>query len=439
MLSRDSPREVATGEEPLLCFRYSYFATINQEVSRLIVERSSSNNAIPSDAAERVAPATANHIGSLCFFASNPANSVGFVTGRHRIDSGRESKLRKYKTWVGRVAMKPMISIASTTLLLEAIRAAGANPDQVLRAVGLDIAEFSNLDGFIESSRFAQLLEEAARATNDEAFGLHFGERFNPKNIGPLIYVVLNSPTIAAGIENGGRYLKIHNEAAKLSVKVEGEHVYIEHVLVDMGLASTRQQEECSMVVSLHTIRLMAGSDWKPEEVRFAHESPSQTAEHVRIFGAPVLFGCATNALVVTREFLERQVPAADPRLFRVLKRYVDHVVKEMPREDSLLAAVRKAIGETIRDGDLNFGRIAKKMRLSPRTLQRRLKEQGMGFKNLIDDTRRRFAINYMKDRNHSLTQIAFLLGYSEVSAFNRAFKRWTDSTPLRYRRNLRT
>ena len=78
-------------------------------------------------------------------------------------------------------------------------------------------------------------------------------------------------------------------------------------------------------------------------------------------------------------------------------------------------------------------------MRLSPRTLQRRLKEQGMGFKNLIDDTRRRFAINYMKDRNHSLTQIAFLLGYSEVSAFNRAFKRWTDSTPLRYRRNLRT
>ena len=77
-------------------------------------------------------------------------------------------------------------------------------------------------------------MEEAASATNDEAFGLHFGERFNPKNIGPLIYVVLNSPTIAAGIENGGRYLKIHNEAAKLSIKVEGEHVYIEHVLVDM-------------------------------------------------------------------------------------------------------------------------------------------------------------------------------------------------------------
>ena len=333
--------------------------------------------------------------------------------------------------------MKPMISIASTTLLLDAIRAAGANPDQVVRAVGLDIAEFSNLDGFIESARFAQLLEEAARATNDETFGLHFGERFNPKNIGPLIYVVLNSPTIAAGIENGGRYLKIHNEAAKLSIKIAGEHVYIQHVLVDMGLASTRQQEECSMVVSLQTIRLMAGSDWKPQEVRFAHESPSQTAEHLRIFGAPVLFGCATNALVVAREFLERQVPAADPRLFRILKRYVDHVVKEMPREDSLLAAVRKVIGETIRDGDLNFGRVAKNMRLSPRTLQRRLKEQGMGFKNLVDDTRRRFAINYMKDRNHSLTQIAFLLGYSEVSAFNRAFKRWTDSTPLRYRRNL--
>jgi AraC-like DNA-binding protein len=67
--------------------------------------------------------------------------------------------------------------------------------------------------------------------------------------------------------------------------------------------------------------------------------------------------------------------------------------------------------------------------------LQRRLKEYGLEFKKLVDDTRRRFASNYLKDRKHTLTEVAFLLGYSDVSAFNRAFKRWTSMTPLEYRR----
>lgn len=91
-----------------------------------------------------------------------------------------------------------------------------------------------------------------------------------------------------------------------------------------------------------------------------------------------------------------------------------------------------------MRDGDPSLVRVAKKVALSPRTLQRRLNEYGVDFKKLTDDTRRRFAMKYLKDRNNTLTQIAFLLGYSEVSAFNRAFKRWTGSTPLKYRKESR-
>jgi hypothetical protein len=93
-----------------------------------------------------------------------------------------------------------MISVAATTGLLETIGSAGANPDQVLRASGLDRAVLANPEGFIPCSTFARLLEEAARATGDSCFGLHFGERFNVKNIGPLAYVVLNSPTIAVAM-----------------------------------------------------------------------------------------------------------------------------------------------------------------------------------------------------------------------------------------------
>lgn len=330
--------------------------------------------------------------------------------------------------------MRSMISIAATTGLLEAIRAAGADPNQVLHTVGLDSSVFSKTEGFIESSRFARLLEAAAGVTADDCFGLHFGERFNPKNIGPLIYVVVNSPTIAAAIENAGRYLKIHNEAANLSLRVEGEHAYIQHMLVDMGMIHTRQHNEFSMAVTLNTIRLMAGSEWGPQEVCFTHERPAETSEHLRVFRAPMVFGCPTNALVTSREYIDRQVPAADPRLYRILKRYLDHILSEMPREDSFLASIRKVVAERMRDGDPTLAQVAKTLAATPRTLQRRLKEYGVAFKTLTDDTRRRLALGYLRDRKHTLTEVAFLLGYSEVSAFNRAFKRWTGVTPLQYR-----
>jgi AraC-like DNA-binding protein len=185
----------------------------------------------------------------------------------------------------------------------------------------------------------------------------------------------------------------------------------------------------------LNTLRLMVGSLWAPVEVQFAHAAPRQTSEHLRVFGAPVSFGCATNSFVMEREFLERSVPAADERLYPILRRYLDGVLKEMPRDDDLLTSVRRAVGESMRDGEPKLTLVAKRLAMSPRTLQRRLKESGVDFKGLVEDTRRRFSLSYLRDRRNTLTEIAYLLGYSEVSAFNRAFRRWTGSTPAAYRR----
>jgi AraC-like DNA-binding protein len=330
--------------------------------------------------------------------------------------------------------MRPMISVAATSGLLEAIGNAGADPDQVLRALEVDRAVLSNAEGFIPCSTFARLLEEAARATGDPCFGLHFGERFNVKNIGALAYVVLNSPTIAVADQHVARYLKLYNQAAKVFFTVEEKRAYLQYVLVDLGIAVPRQENEYSMVIRLNTIRMMVGSQWAPLEVRFAHEAPEQISEHLRIFGAAVLFGYPTNTFVIEREFLERQIPAADERLYEIMRRYVERILEEMPQEHEVLASVRRAIAESMRESDPNLARVAKKMAMSPRTLQRQLKEQGMEFKQLVDDTRRRFALSYLRNRSNTLTEIAFLLGYSEVSAFNRAFKRWTGSTPLAYR-----
>ena len=332
---------------------------------------------------------------------------------------------------------RPMISVVAATGLIGAIEAAGGNSEEILQSVGLDRSVLSDREAFITSSRFARLLEEMARATGDAWFGLHFGAQFEPRDIGPLTYVILNSPTVAVGFENAARYLRVHNEAARLSLVTEGQRAYGRYVLEHLDIEEPRQHNEYSMAVGLQTIRLMVGSRWAPLEVQFAHRAPRDSSEHVRVFGAPVSFDCSANTLVMERAFVEREIPAADERLYPILTRYLDQVLRDMPREDQLLAAVRRAVGEGLRRGEPKLSQVARKVALSPRTLQRRLREYDADFKRLVDDTRRRFALHYLKDPNNTLTEVAYLLGYSEVSAFNRAFRRWTGETPLAYRRKV--
>jgi AraC-like DNA-binding protein len=328
-----------------------------------------------------------------------------------------------------------MISLAAATGLIEALEAAGQDPAEILRSVGLDHRSFADPHGIVPTADFARILDEAARATGDECFGLHFGEHYHPKNAGPVMYVVLNSPTFGVGFQNVARYLKILNSAVAVSF-VRGEKwAYLRHQLADLPDESRRQHNEYSLAVGLGTIRLMAGSDWAPVEVQFDHKAPSHTAEQIRVFGAPVTYGHPTNAFVIEQELCERSVPAADARLYPIIRQYLEGVLEEMPREDGLLVSVRKTIGESMRDGDPTLSQVAQKMAIGPRTLQRRLREYGVDFKRLVEDTRRRVSLRYLRDPNHTLTEVAYLLGYSEVSAFNRAFKRWTGSTPSDYRR----
>jgi len=329
---------------------------------------------------------------------------------------------------------RAMISLTAATGLLEAIEATGRDPDEILHALGLTRTAFSDPHGFIADADFARVLEEAARATGDDAFGLHFGERYHSKDIGALIYIVVNSPTMGVGFESAARYLRVHNRGAEVSFVRGDKWAYLRHRLTDVPVDSRRQHEEYSMAVALGTIRLMAGSTWSPVEVQFQHPAPADVSELLRVFGAPVTFGHDDNALVVDDELCERQVPAADARLYPIMRRYLDGALEEMPPEDGLLQSVRRAIGESIRHGDPTLPRVARGLAIGDRTLQRRLGGYGVDFKGLVDDTRRRFALRHLADPTITLTEVAYLLGYSEVSAFNRAFKRWTGSTPSDHR-----
>jgi AraC-like DNA-binding protein len=331
----------------------------------------------------------------------------------------------------------PLISAAVTIGLTEAIEEAGASSHEILRDLHIDPAVLSRAEGFISCASFARILDATAHRTGDPAFGLHFGARSNPKNVGSLAYAVMNSPTVAAAFETAGRYIHLHNEAAHFAFAEDQNLARWSYTLKNLPLEESRQFVNYGMAAALNVVRVMVGSQWSPREVHFQHDG-QQIAEVYRdVFRSPVMFATSTNAFVMDSEFCKQPIPAADPNLFRILIRYLEDVLSRMPRKDGTVVPICAMIAQQIKDGGLNLSRAAKAIGVSARSLQRQLKERGLSFGELVDDTRRALAVEYLKDRENTLTEIAFLLGYSEVSAFNRAFKRWTGKTPSDYRRQV--
>lgn len=331
----------------------------------------------------------------------------------------------------------PLISATVTIGLREAIDDAGASQEEILEGLGMDRAALSRPEGFIPCADFARILDAAAQQTRDQAFGLHFGARSNPKNNGCLAYAVMNSPTVSSAFATAARYIHLHNEAARLALAESKDLTYWSYTVNNLELEQCRQFVDYGMAAALNVVRVMVGSQWSPREVHLEHEAEGRIADYRSVFRSPVIFACSTNAFVMDTEFCKQPVAAADPNLFRILTCYLDDVLSRTPKNDAWLAPIRAAIVQLMKQGELNLLRAAKALGVSPRTLQRQLSQRGLSFAEVVENTRRGLAVDYLKGRENTLTEIAFLLGYSEVSAFNRAFKRWTGKTPMAYRETL--
>ena len=180
--------------------------------------------------------------------------------------------------------------------------------------------------------------------------------------------------------------------------------------------------------------RLLTDADWSPLEIKFKHRAPRNTAEHERLFGSTISFGGAANQVVFDAKTLSLPVVKADPRLCALLDRHAEALLAKYPRQDTLIDRVRSIIRNELNGGDPSLERVAGELALSPRTMQRRLREQGSSHQELLDQLRRDLAISYLREPEMALCEVAYLLGFSESSAFHRAFKRWTGMTPGEFR-----
>jgi AraC-like DNA-binding protein len=201
-------------------------------------------------------------------------------------------------------------------------------------------------------------------------------------------------------------------------------------------LSAARQELEWLMALIYCGVRAATGVAFHPLAVEFAVAAPQDTREHERVFGCPVRFGQEANRLWVSRVDWERTNRNANTELLRILELRASGLAAEMPELDSVCDAVRSVACLNLDQGPPTIEQLAKQLSLSPRTLQRRLAAEGASFSELVDQARETTSRRLLHEHSLSLAEIAHLVGFSEQSAFTRAFKKWTGTTPAQFRRS---
>jgi AraC-like DNA-binding protein len=332
---------------------------------------------------------------------------------------------------VTRWVREPELSARLVRPYLRLLRERGIAIDTpIVRGVNLD-----DPDARIPHRIAVSLLRQVAQGTGDEAIGIHAAEHVHPGDFDVLEYAAQSSSTMGESVLIMNRYLRLVHDAAEFSLDVVGSEAFWRYGFPP-GVALPPPAAEYFMAIFVILGRRYAGCDFlSGGAALFAHPKPRDVTEHERVFGKTVRFGQTQNALVMPVAALSLPMVKSDPALRTLLERVAKEMVERMPKADALTSQIRPLLAAELGRGDPGIVTLARHLHMTPRTLRRRLREIGTTHRDILETLRKELALRYLSERAIGTTEVAFLLGYSNASAFHKAFKRWTGVSASEYRR----
>ena len=340
---------------------------------------------------------------------------------------------------VGDADPVPLVLAPAATGVDEFINRHGGDVDRVFGEAGVDLDCIGNPTMGMCLKSFCGLFESASQNTRNDNFGLWFGNQFRPNDLGLWGYAAISSPTLGNALHNLIDLFRYHQQCSMLRMmRSDARFFRLEYQVRDPHIVERRQDAELSLGMFFNLIRECMGQNWQPEEVYFEHPKPENSAEHESAFNAPVFFSQKFNAIVFDPAILEQPMPNPDLKLMAITRACLESLHTASPINQKLTDKIRNLIRIKLADGYPSLELIAESLYMSTSAIQRNLAWEGLSYTDIVEETRKSLAEMYFKQRNLSLSEIAYLLGYSELSAFSRAFRRWTGHSPRDYRgRNL--
>lgn len=285
-------------------------------------------------------------------------------------------------------------------------------------------------------TRWKALLERAAAALEDPLLGLRLGRRVTPAHFGLMGYILLACEHLGAALQRLRDFERLFYDVSPLRVRETGGALVLE-----WGTESGRPGalvDETAITALVTLARDMTGTPTlAPERVDFVNPAPDDAGPHRTALGCPVAFAQDCTRVVLSLRWMMMPLRQPDPALLVLLQEQAAEQLRRLPPRGDLATAVRAEIPALLQIGPVSAEAVARRLHMSTRNLHRRLATEGASFRTLRDECLYQLARDHLADRRLQLGEIAQLLGYSEQSAFTRAFRRWSGQSPLRFRRSL--
>lgn len=312
------------------------------------------------------------------------------------------------------------------------LRAFGIDPDPVIREAGLDPHMFDDATNVIPHAALGRLLTLSVARTRCPHFGLLVGQRATILSLGIVGRLMQHSETVGDAMRALVSNLSIQNRGAVPSLTVAGDTALFTFSVYQPKAESSDQISDGSLAVAVNALRALCGPNWSPIEVLLPRVAPADLEPYRRHFRAPVRFNQETAVIVFQASDLNCPIAGADPIVRTLLEERIQQL---RGAQNSVLSDdIRRLLRTRLTSRHCSADDIADLLAMHRRTLSRRLKDTGMGYRAITNEIRFEIARQLLQDTEVPLGQIAAALGYSEASAFTRAFRRWSGQTPTSWR-----
>ena len=312
-----------------------------------------------------------------------------------------------------------------------------ANADW-LRSVGIDPNEEPNPKLMIADTAYYDLLERITQGKEATDLPLRVGASMRCDDYGALGIAFKAAPDLFGSYSRVERYARLWTSVVDYTLEPDGEDVWFALHRSGSRRRGLRLSNEATLASATTIAReVSATGKFTPREVHIQHPAPAITSHHQAFFGCPVIFGSDRDALRISRPALERPNKLGDLGITQFLIGHLEQELEQLQSTTPLRAQLRDAVAKSLSEGLPKMDDIARRLGMSARSLHRRLAKDGLNFQTLTAETRQELAEGLLRDERYSLSEIAFLTGFSEQSAFTRAFKRRSGTTPANYRKNI--
>ncbi|MBW2441543.1 MAG: AraC family transcriptional regulator [Deltaproteobacteria bacterium] len=320
--------------------------------------------------------------------------------------------------------------LSPTDILWKLLEGYGHDAESIFLKVGIHREMILKPGARIAHARVDSLWSKINELIDDPCFGLHGAKFWHPSQFNALGHAWLASSTLREALNRAVRYAHINGTDRKNRLKDTAK-----------GLTFTLSQSlrlpafiDMAMSILMSACRLNYGPDLNPVEVNFIHSKPACAEEYYSFFKAPVNFSADSDCITLPADAVDSRLPVGNPELAQICDQYITSYLAELDK-NNIVQRVKTVIIDLLPSGGVSDEKVAQRLKMSTRSLQRKLQDARTTFGTLLDEVRQELAEHYIHDSTVSLTEIAFVLGYSEYSSFWRAYKRWTKTSPSEIRK----